>query len=301
MKCKRCKARAVVALPSHNAGFCEECFLLFFSRQVERAVKKHAMFTLRERVLVALSGGKDSLALIHRLASLGQQVTGLHVDLGIPGSSAPARRRVEDFCAHHGFDLHVVELEREGLPIPEVKKRLRRPVCSVCGKIKRYYFNKHAMDHGFDVLATGHNLDDEVSRLFANTLRWDVAYLSDQGPRLDAEAGFARKVKPFYRLSEFEIANYCFLAGIDYHQAPCPYSAGASFTGHKRLWADLEDTSPGQKLSFYESFLKAGRPAFQAVEERDGAQLAPCDRCGYPTSAELCGVCRVRAQLHGQG
>jgi uncharacterized protein (TIGR00269 family) len=293
MKCRRCKAPAEVALPSHNTGFCRECFGIYFSRQLETAVRRHKMILPGERVLVALSGGKDSLTLMLELSRQGHDVTGLHVDLGIPRSSAPARAKVEAFCAAHGLKLRVVELEKEGLAIPDVKKYIHRPVCSACGKIKRHWFNRVALTEGFQVLATGHNLDDEVARLFANTLRWDAAYLSDQGPCLEAEAGFARKIKPLFRLSEFETACYAFFNGIEIHSAPCPYSGGASFTGHKRLWADLEYQSPGSKFSFYDGFLKRGRPVFARQEREDGVVLAPCERCGSPTSTGVCGVCRL--------
>ena len=147
------------------------------------------------------------------------------------------------------------------------------------------------------MLATGHNLDDEVARLTSNTLRWDRAYLSDQGPALADDEGFARKVKPLWRVTEFETANYAFLMGIENHYAPCPYSGGASFSTLKRLWMDLEDAMPGRKIDFYLGFLERGRPAFQAVEAAKGESLRPCSRCGYPTSAEVCGVCRIREAL----
>ncbi len=305
MKCTRCKIPAQIALPSHHAGFCPECFLAFFRRQLERAIKgvhdehgvRQPLLRQEDRILVALSGGKDSLALARELKAMDYDITGLHVDLAIPNSSAKARAVVETFCETHAIPLRVVELAREGLPIPQVKATIRRPVCSVCGKVKRHYFNKLAMEEGFDVLATGHNLDDETSRLFANTLRWDAAYLSDQGPLLPAGGGFARKVKPLWRFSELETAAYCFFTDIQHHMDACPYSVGASFTAHKGLLADLEEASPGQKLAFYQNFLKSGRPAFAAQEHHDGAVLAPCDGCGLPTSAERCGVCRVRDAL----
>lgn len=297
MKCSRCKAPAQVALPSHHSGFCPECFKLFFSRQVEKAIRKHKMFTKDDPVLVALSGGKDSLALFRELTMQGYNVTGLHIDLGIPVSSAAARAKVENFCESIGGNLKVLEMEKEGLPIPEVKEKVKRPICSMCGKIKRYFFNKTALDEGYTALCTGHNLDDEVGRLFANTLRWDAPYLSDQGPVLPAENGFASKCRPLYRLTEFETAAYCFFSGIDHHVAPCPYSKGASFTVKKELLNKLERESPGQKLSFYTAFLKQGRRAFKAIEEKEGMDLAPCNCCGYPTSTELCGVCRVRKML----
>ncbi|MBQ4566846.1 MAG: adenine nucleotide alpha hydrolase family protein [Desulfovibrio sp.] len=298
MKCKICKATAVVALKSHNAGFCAACYKEFFARQVARGIEGQKLFSRSDRVLVALSGGKDSLALMLELSRQGYDVTGLHIDLGIPGSSVAARGVVERFCAVHGLRLMVRDMTAEGLPIPLVKQRLNRPVCSACGKIKRHFFNKVALEEGFDALATGHNLDDEVARLFSNTLRWDTAYLSDQGPLLDGEQGFARKVKPLWRLTEFETANYAFLMGIEHHYAPCPYSPGASFTTLKGLMQRLEAAMPGRKLDFYQGFLKRGRPVFARRETEEGQPLAPCTDCGYPTSSgDLCGVCRIREAL----
>ncbi len=299
MKCTRCKAPAIVNLPSHNAGFCETCYLEFFSRQVERGIKasplhKGPLFKHSDNILIALSGGKDSLALMHELAYQGYNVTGLHIDLSIPKSSIKARTVVENFCKKHNFKLIVKEMEQEGLAIPEVKAKVNRPVCSVCGKIKRHYFNKTAKEEGFDVLATGHNLDDEVARLFSNTIRWDRAYLSDQAPLLEDSEGFGRKVKPLWRLGEFETANYAFIKGIEIHHLPCPYSKGASFTKLKNLWVDLEEEMPGRKLDFYQGFLERGRPIFAEYEQKEGAKLNPCKSCGYPTSAGICGVCRIR-------
>ena len=302
MKCTTCKAQAVVALPSHHAGFCETCFLAFFTRQVEKGIRRQKLFSFEDKILVALSGGKDSLALMLILHELGYDVTGLHIDLAIPRSSEKARETVEAFCEKHALKLIVKDMRHEGLDIPTVKQRIKRPICSACGKIKRYFFNKAALDGGFTVLATGHNLDDEISRLFSNILRWDVAYLSDQGPYLPASGpascGFAAKVKPLFRLSEFETANYAFLKGINWHWAACPYSPGATFTYYKSLWGNLEAQMPGRKLDFYLGFLKQGRPAFTRQEELDGVEIKPCTVCAYPTSGGVCGVCRIKEAIN---
>ncbi len=300
MKCRRCKIPAVVALPSHHTAFCKDCFLLFARRLVERAIKEHRMFTPEDRILIAISGGKDSLALSWQLKELGYTVSGLHIDLGIPESSPIARGYTERFCAANDIPLHVIETASLGLAMCDVKRRIRRPICSVCGQTKRYLFNKHAQENGYTVLATGHNLDDETSRLFANVMRWDVEYLSDQGPVMPAEKGFAKKVKPLYRLSEYETANLCFLAGIDYGYAPCPYSSKASFPLYKKILAELEDIQPGRKIRFYDGFLKDGRSGF-APRGETTVEIQPCTKCGYPTSAGECGFCRLtELMVHGE-
>lgn len=296
MKCKVCKQEAAVSLRSHNAAFCENCYRKFFRRQLQRGIESQNLFARHEKILVALSGGKDSLALALELAELGYDVTGLFIDLAIPNSSATARAAVEKFCARHSLPLRIVDLASEGLAIPAVKSALHRPVCSACGKIKRHYFNKIATEGGFDALATGHNLDDEVSRLMSNVLRWDETYLADQGPRLESGQGFCRKVKPLWRLSEFETANYAYLAGIEHHMGACPFSAGASFSAIKNWLNSLERKMPGRKLDFYLGFLERGRNTFAAVVH--SRELAPCAECGSPTSSgDLCGVCRIRAAV----
>lgn len=240
MICKRCKsATAIISLPSRNTGFCENCSRNFFSAQVARGIETGKLSTHEDRILVALSDGKDSLSLMLELSRQGYDVTGLHIDLGIPGSSGIVRGVIEHFCGKHDFELIVKKMTKEGLAIPLVRQRLKRPICSTCGKVKRHYFSKTALEEGFAALATGHNLDDEIARLFSNTLRWDVGYLSDQGPRLDGEGGFARKVKPFWRLTKFGTATYAFLEEIEHHHTPYPYSAGANFTYYKGLWNQL--------------------------------------------------------------
>lgn len=295
MKCKVCKAEAVVGLRSHNAAFCAECYLKFFHRQVERGIEGQKLFGRNEKILVALSGGKDSLALMLELSELGYDATGLFIDLAIPGSSNIARAYVEDFCALHGLKLEIVDLAKEGLAIPAVKSALRRPVCSACGKIKRHYFNKAALAGGYAALATGHNLDDEIGRLLSNTLRWDETYLSTQGPLLPASHGFVRKVKPLWRLTEFETANYAFLRGIKHHSAACPFSQGASFTTLKDWMQNLERKMPGRKMDFYLGFLERGKAAFAPKE---AIPLHPCPQCGSSTSSEgICGVCSIKKAI----
>jgi uncharacterized protein (TIGR00269 family) len=288
----------VVALKSHHTAFCPDCYKKFFLRQTERGIESQKLFTRSDRILVALSGGKDSLSLMLALSLLGYRATGLHIDLGIPASSAAARGVTERFCARHGFELIVLETAARGLPIPLVKSRLRRPICSVCGKIKRHFFNETALGEGFDVLATGHNLDDETARLFSNVLRWDASYLADQGPLLEEKAGFARKVKPLWRLTEFETACYAFLTGIEHHYAPCPYSPGATFSTLKGIVRRVEAAMPGRKLDFYQKFLRNGRPRFVAAQPDKALLLKPCPRCGHPTSSgRECGICRIRMAI----
>jgi len=293
MKCTRCREKAEVQLRAHNAAFCRTCFLFVFRRQVERAIDGERMFARSDRILVAVSGGKDSLALWEVLADLGYDATGLYVGLGIGAYSDESHAKVEAFAARRGLTLRVVALEDEedGLAVPAVAGVVRRVPCSACGTMKRHHFDRAALDGGFTVLATGHNLDDEAARLMGNVLRWQTDYLARQRPVLPAtHPKFVRKVKPLYLTSEYETAVYAFMRGIDYVVDECPNAAGASQLVYKDVLNRLETASPGTKLAFVKEFLRSAQPAFDAAGREPPSE---CTRCGMPAFGTVCAYCRL--------
>ncbi|HSJ50763.1 MAG TPA: ATP-binding protein [Actinomycetota bacterium] len=298
MKCRRCGGAAVVEIRRHNAAFCAECFLRHVRTQVERAVASHRMFGSEDRVLVAVSGGKDSLALWDLLLGLGYRADGLYLGLGIGDYSTRSGGVVRTFAAERDALLLEIELAEEyGFDVPTAGRSGSRSTCAVCGLSKRYVFNKAARDHGYDVVATGHNLDDEAATLLGNTLRWQTDYIARQSPVLPAEEGLARKVKPLYRLSELETAAYAFLRRIDYVVEECPLVAGNTHLRYKQAMNVLESTSPGTKAQFLLGYLERGAPLFAA---QDAAQLRSCERCAQPTTGRYCAFCRARAQILGE-
>ena len=305
MNCTKCKTKAVMKIPRHHAAFCKGCFMTFIHDQVARAIKSERMFGKDDRILVAVSGGKDSLALWDILLKLGYQADGFYVHLGIGGYSERSYHMVRNFADTVAIPLgaalrtHTVERE-EGAGIKELAQLVHRPTCSTCGTIKRYQFNRAAVEQDYDVMATGHNLDDEAARLLGNVLHWQEEYLEKQGPALPASVeGFAKKVKPLYRLSERELAAYCVLNKIEYIVDECPMAQGARTLLYKEVLNRLETESPGTKQYFYWGFLEKQRakPASPvAMTEKDQAVLHPCSTCGQPTTAETCSYSKLMAR-----
>jgi uncharacterized protein (TIGR00269 family) len=284
--------------------------------QVEKTMHKYKMFTREDQVLVAVSGGKDSLALWDILLRLGYRADGLYLGLGIDGGfgySDQSQHKCEVFVQEYEArsnnswlpTLHTLSIpETYGESVAEVAQRVQRgrgKPCSVCGLIKRHEMNRIAYELGYSVLATGHNLDDEAAVLFGNTMTWQVGYLARQGPVLTAhrstsgkKGGFARKVKPLCRMYEREMAAYCLVRGIDYIYEECPYALGATSIAHKELLAELERKSPGSKQNFYLSFLKAKESGFLDGHQASSPLMHACEDCGQPTTApNLCAFCRL--------
>ncbi|SNZ15801.1 TIGR00269 family protein [Hydrogenobacter hydrogenophilus] len=296
-RCIKCGKKAQIYLHSHRLSLCGEHYLEWFENRVERTIKEFNMFTKEEKILVAVSGGKDSLSLWHALIKLGYQADGFYINLGIGDYSQKSLQKAKDFAEKHQLTLHTLDLSKEIASVPELKSYDSRPACSLCGSVKRYYMNKFAREKGYTVLATGHNLDDESAVLFVNTLNWNVEYLKRQYPVLPEDDGFVRKVKPLCKISEKESALYAVLSGIDYIEEECPFSEGATSIEHKLYLSQLEDKSPGTKLRFYSEFL---RKLYPLLKESSKGNLQKCEVCGEPSSNSLCNVCRLKLKLSSQ-
>ncbi len=306
MKCRKCTLQAAINMRQHKLALCPNHFVAWVQEQTERFIHKYEMFTLEDRVLVAVSGGKDSLALWDILLALGYQADGLYIGLGIDGGIAysdESSRCARQFAEARHLTLHTVDVGAVyGTPIPvaaQIVSRRKYKPCSVCGLTRRHVMNRVARDSGYDVLATGHNLDDEAATLFGNTLQWSVSYLERQGPVLPAsEGGLAKKVKPLFRFYEREMAAYALLRGIEYMYEECPFSAGAKSIQHKELLNQLEAQSPGAKQQFYLRFLHAREEHGIFTARRAASDLHACDRCGQPTSSpDSCSFCRTWARI----
>ena len=296
MKCRKCGERATIELRRHNTAFCSADFQEFFKKQVREAIRKHRMFTADEPVMVAVSGGKDSLALWDVLIDDGYRTTGLYLDLGIFEYSVESKAKCEAFAASRGVPLVISTVAEEvGAPIPIIKQVTRRPPCSGCGLSKRYLMNRVALDEGLPVVATGHNLDDEAATLFGSVMHWQTDALPRQSPALaSTHPKLVRRVKPLYRLSERETAAFAFLRQIDYIVEECPFAKGATSIAHKEILNRMEEASPGAKHNFLFGFLEKARPAFERAEH---VVLNECARCGQVTTGTLCAFCKLSDQV----
>ena len=304
MKCRVCRGPAVIDVRRQNANYCPDHFLRMCRDQVAKAIEQFDMLSPGQRVLVAVSGGKDSLAVWDILRDLGYEADGFCIGLGIGEPTAATatrppptpsrsprpgagRSRSSTCASEHGFD------------VPTAAHVTRRVPCSACGLSKRHLFDDAARRGGYDVVVTGHNLDDEAAVLFGNVLRWDAEYLGRQLPVLPARDGFPRKVKPLVRLGERETAAWCVIRGIDYQVEECPMAAGNKHLGYKEALNGVEEASPGTKHAFYFGFLDRAAERFRADATPASGELGRCERCGAPTTGEVCAFCKLVERTAG--
>lgn len=298
MKCRVCREPAIIDIRRHNANFCTDHFLRHCEEQVVRAIREFSMAAPGERLLVAVSGGKDSLAVWDILLRLGYDADGLYIGLGIGEYSDVSGHYVRAFACERNLNLTEIDLRAEhGYDVPTAAAVTRRVPCSACGLSKRHLFDEAAIEGNYDAVVTGHNLDDEAAVLYGNVMRWQIDYLGRQRPMLASRNGFPRKIKPLVSLSERETAAYCVLRGIDYQVEECPMAAGNKHLGYKEALNATEAVSPGSKHAFYFGFLRNAIDRFD--DDPDDTLLGTCERCGSPASSDVCSFCRLVERTKG--
>jgi tRNA-5-methyluridine54 2-sulfurtransferase len=299
MKCTKCGGYATVRVPRHNAAFCNEHYVEHIRRQVDRTIREFRMFSPEDSVLVAVSGGKDSMALWHILDALGYTVHAVHLNSGFETFSAESAETVRAYATAHDLSYHEILVQDQvGFSFEEAGTHSGKSPCALCGTIKRYVLNGVARDAGVAALATGHNLDDEAAFLMNNVLNWQMGYLERQSPLLPAEAGMARRTKPLVRVTDEETARYCELVGIEPTRGRCPYATDVTSHFYKDMLHEMENHAEGIKAAFYLGFLRRLQPML--AERRDARELEPhvCPECGYKTmNPGRCFVCSLRAKV----
>ena len=294
MKCRVCGGEASISLKAYNTALCSDDFIFFLEKRVSATIQKYHLFEKDEELVVAVSGGKDSLSVWHLLSKLGYKADGVYVDLGIGDYSKVSLakiRQMADRLERKVHVLHVRDIFAKG--IDEVARVIRRVPCSACGMVKRYVMNKICFDKGYGVLVTGHNLDDEAAALLGNVLYWKDEYLWKKSPLLEAKDGhLSRKVKPLFLCSEREMAAYAVLSKIDYIYEECPFSVDAKSLEYKAILNKLEGASPGTKLQFVKGYLKKVKAG-----QEEPRELTYCLACGYPCYGDKCNMCRLLERL----
>jgi len=301
-RCSLCGKEAVAYVAYQRRHYCRDHFIEFVERKVRSALRRYGLVKEGEKVLIALSGGKDSavLATIMKKLSkdLGFRLAGVHIDLGIGDFSKESLRAVEDLVKRLDMPLIVVSLEELlGASLTQLARRARRPPCSVCGLVKRYLLNVVAVLSGADRLALGHNADDIAAYALKAFITGDLESISKLGPKTESIRGLAvGRVRPLYEVYEDETRIYAELAEVPVSRLRCPHLRPDQIEfSLKRVINGLERERPGMKLSFVRSLARNIDKLPSSAEP-----VVPCRHCGMLSSTGTCSFCRLTQRVFGR-
>ncbi|WP_428325023.1 TIGR00269 family protein [Nitrosopumilus sp.] len=299
MKCDGCENSAVYTRKYSGQKLCSECFSNSIVRKTAKTISKHKMIKNNELVAVAVSGGKDSLALlkiIHEMSSTHNfRIKAITIDEGIPGYRNEALEIVEKFCGELGVehkvysykDLFELTLD-EALDLRENEKTSS---CSICGTLRRRAIDHAAKDIGADVIATGHNLDDTLQTFVINMLSGDTNKIGWMDP--DTSSNLLRKIKPFCDIYESEIVFYAFTNDIPFQSEPCPHMNEGIRTEIREFLNSLEKQHSGIKNNLYQSILRVSN----IIKETNYKEKTVCKKCGSDCTGNVCSVCNMVLKL----
>ena len=299
MKCGRCDNVATYSRKYSGESLCSECFSNSILRKTAKTISKYNMIQNGELVCVAVSGGKDSLALLHVLSKMAKnhnfRIHAITIDEGIPGYREEALDIVKDFCAKLGVEHSTYPYkELFGLTLDESLKQNesdRLSSCSICGTFRRRAMDHAAKQIGADVIATGHNLDDTLQTFVINTLSGDTNKIGWMDP--DTSENSLRKIKPFCEIYESEIVFYAFTNGLPFQSEPCPHMNEGIRTEIREFLNKLENSHSGIKNNMYRSVLKIS----QTMKDANYKEKTKCTNCGAECTGKICSVCKMIVDL----
>jgi uncharacterized protein (TIGR00269 family) len=306
--CSVCKRRdAFFFRPYSGERLCKKCFVGSIEAKVRATIAKYQMFNFDDRIAVAVSGGKDSVSLLHVLTKMERlhpeaSLVAVTVDEGIKGYRDEAMEIAAANCKKLGIEHHVVSFkELYGFTLDDIVARARLrddgelTSCAYCGVLRRRALNVAARDVGADKIATAHTLDDEVQTILMNIFRGDILRLAKEKPVTDdVHPRFVRKVKPFCEVPEKESTLYAYVKNIRFQDTPCPYASEALRNDVRLMLNRMEEKHEGTKFTVFKSIERI-RPALDEIVKK--GDLKECVECGEPSSSDLCRTCEMLRQL----
>jgi uncharacterized protein (TIGR00269 family) len=261
-------------------------------KKIEKTIEEYGLIRERDKVVVALSGGKDSTSVLYILKKFGYDVHGLMIDLYLGEWSDIHRENMTRFCGEQEIPLTIVDLKKEiGQGICFVKAVLAKKKgltgCTVCGIVKRWILNRWARKMGADVIVTGHNLDDEAQNVLMNFLKGNVGLGAGMGPSSGGGSvdGFVQRVKPLFFVPEGEVLKYAKNKGFNIMYDRCPCAFGTYRVDTREWMGCLGDED---KRRIVDGFMEV--VGGMKVDERE---VLKCEVCGEVARSRVCKACGI--------
>ncbi|MEM1539680.1 MAG: TIGR00269 family protein [Candidatus Bathyarchaeia archaeon] len=309
--CTLCMRReAFFFRPYSGEKLCTRCFVKSIEDKVRATIAKYKMLEFDDRIAVAVSGGKDSVSLLHVLTKIERDypkasLIAVSVDEGINGYRSEALKIAASNCKKLGVEHHIISFkELYGVTLDEIVKALKSKgkseltPCAYCGVLRRKALNIAARRVKADKLATAHTLDDEVQTVLLNILHGDVPRMAREKPVTDeADLKLVRRIKPFCEITERETALFAYIKKIRFQRISCPYASEALRNDIRVFINRMEEKHAGIKFTIYKSAEKIRSALEKTVAFREG--FKECSICGEPTTQKICKACEMLRAIKG--
>jgi uncharacterized protein (TIGR00269 family) len=301
--CSKCgNPKIIIKRKQSGQALCKDCFSENIQKKVLKTIKKEKLIEKGDKVLVALSGGKDSVMLLNILYGLYERriidLFAVTIDEGIANYRDEGVEIAKNHIKKLGIDHKIVSFKESfGLSLDEIMRNPNhRGSCTYCGVFRRDIINKVAREFKATKIATGHNLDDETQAILMNYFEGNINNLSQIGPITDSKSElFTPKIKPLREIPEKEIGLYVISNNLEVHFAGCPY-AESSFRGE--ISEIIKNLSINHPTIMY-STLKGFDKIKIAIKNQysHNFKFDRCKICGEPSSNEICRVCTFLKEL----
>ncbi|HKY10883.1 MAG TPA: TIGR00269 family protein [Nitrososphaera sp.] len=271
-----------------------------------KTISKYSMIEYGDKVAVGVSGGKDSLSLLYVLKMLfdqhpnnGNELVAVTIDEGIKGYRDESLQIVKDFCAQLNIESKVLSYQSLfGIDMDQAmvqRSSQKISSCSMCGTFRRRAIDIAAETVEADIVATAHNMDDQLQTFMINLLAGDVERIGWIYPQpVQYTQTGMKKVKPFVEIYEYEIAFYALQRDIPFQSEECPYMNESIRTDLREFFNRLERHHPGIKYNAYRSMTKISKVLRSSMPP---SQTKKCSRCARVSTGDICSVCRTLSIL----
>jgi uncharacterized protein (TIGR00269 family) len=294
MRCSKCARPSILYQPYSGLHLCEQHFYQDFEHKVRRELRKSGI-KKKDRIGVAISGGKDSSVALYLLKDILEkrkvEILAISIDEGIKGYRRRTLGAARKVVSSLGIEHHIYHFSRFfGITLDRIVERKRENPCTSCGILRRFLLNRVAKSLGLTKIATGHNLDDEAQSILMNYLRGDVEKLKRYYP--SSVEGLIPRIKPLKDVPEKEVALYAILKKIPFRTVECPYAGSSLRQEIRELLNDYEIRHPGTKYSIMRGFERI----YPYLKESEKMKFT-CRICGEPSSRNECEACKLLGDL----